>query len=94
MLLSNRAFSRSAARAASRVVKVWPVLAEAASELAEELRGLSLGETLKSLTAPNDTEVPSFFALCDSRKYKLALTYGLSYHRHHGGIFCGAARGG
>ena len=47
-------------------------------------------ELFQNLTCTNETECPSFLSWCELRKWKLIQSYGLSYTRHHNGVFCRA----
>lgn len=68
---------------------VKPSALTAMYENVEAILELQHQEVLRSLFLVNETETPLFSTWCEMRKSKLIQAYGLSYHRHRVGCFCG-----
>ena len=44
-------------------------------------------EVFQNLMISNDSEHPLFVSWCELQKWRLIQAYGLSYTRHHNGVF-------
>ena len=67
---------------------IWPGLLPTIYNITEVVMDMQKQDQLFSFFNSNDTENPSFYSWCESRKFKLIQTYGLSYHRHRMNVFC------